>query len=120
MTSLACEHDICHKLHLDGNLSGTLTLVAPSSVGIEREILGREAHRLCQGLLCHEFAYGVIRLDVSGRIRTAAFAYRVLVNKLNMLHITDISAEADILAWCVAHLAYVTLEGRVEDAFYKT
>ena len=37
-----------------------------------------------------------------------------------MLDGIDVASDAEILAWRIAHLSQMTLEGRVEDTFYQT
>ena len=46
VAGFAGEREIGHKLHLDRDHARSLTLLAASALGIEREILGREAHLL--------------------------------------------------------------------------
>ena len=70
VTGLALQYQVGHELHLDGNGAGSLTLVAATAIGVEREILGREAHLLRQRLLGKEFAYRIVGLHIRCRIGT--------------------------------------------------
>ena len=36
---LAWQHEVCHELHLDGDVAGSLALLAPSALGVEGEEL---------------------------------------------------------------------------------
>ena len=110
------QHEICHELHLYRYHSSTLALLTASALGVEREVLCRISLLLCQGLACEELAYGVISLDVSGRIGTCALAYRVLVDKFHVLHHLPVALERRVFARSVSSLVEVALQGRIQNA----
>ena len=120
MAMLALKNEVGHKLHLDGDDACSLTFIAASAIGIEGEILGGEAHLMRQGLVGIEVADGIIGLDIGGGIGTGALTYRVLVNKLYMLHCLDIATKRGIFARGIAHLTDMALEGGIKDSLDKT
>ena len=120
VTGFALEHEIGHELHLDGDRTSTLTLFAATSIGIEGEILRREAHLLGQRLIGKEVADGIVGLYVGGGIRACALANRILVDELHMLHGIDIAQQPQVFAWRIAHLTEMALERGVEDTLDET
>ena len=120
MTGFALQHEIGHELHLYGDDASALALLTAPTVGIEREVLRREAQLLRQRLCCVEVAYGVVGFHVGSGIRACRLADGILVHKLNMLYGIDVAAEAEVFAWCVADLSEMSLQGRVEDTLDET
>ncbi len=116
VTGFALQHEVGHKLHLDGDDTGTLALVAATAVGIEREILTGEAHLLGQGLVGKEVANGVVGLDIGGGVRTRGLADGILVDKLDMADGLIVALKTLIFARGIGHIAEVALESRKKDA----
>ena len=114
VAGVTLQHEICHELHLNRYHSSALALLAASAFGVEREVLCRISLLFCQGLACEELAYGVISLDVSGRIGTCALAYRVLVDKLHVLHHLPVALERRVFARSVSHLVQMALQGGIK------
>ena len=68
VTRVAYKDEVGQELHLDGYFARALTLFASSAIGIEREILRREAHLLGQWLLGEELADGIVGPHIGGRV----------------------------------------------------
>ena len=116
LTSLAGQREVCHKLHLDGNISRTLTFLASSAFSIEREVLGRESHLLSQWLVGKEGTYRIVRLQISGRVAAGTLSDRVLVNKLYMTDALPVAFHRCIFAWGICYEVQTATHGRVEDS----
>ena len=84
VAGFAGKSEVCHKLHLDGDISGTLAFLASSAFGIKGEILCCKAHLFSQRLGGEECADGIVGFQISGRIAACTLAYRVLVDKLDV------------------------------------
>ena len=104
VTSIARQHEVGHKLHLNRYDACSLTFFASSALGIEREVLWGVAHLLREGLFGKEFAYLVVSLDVGGRVGAGAFSDGILVDKLHVTHLIAVARQAQILSWHVCHL----------------
>ena len=120
VTGLALEHEVGHELHLNGDHSGSFTLLTASTLGVEREILGCEAHLLRQGLFGEEVADGIVGLDIGGGIGTGRLADGILVDELHMLDGFGITGQSEIFARGIADLSDMSLERRIEDALDQT
>ena len=116
LTSLAGQREVCHKLHLDGNISRTLTFLASSAFGIEREVLRRKSHLLSQWLVGKKGTYRIVRLQIGGRVAAGTLSNRVLVNKLYVTDALPVAFHRCIFAWCICYEVQTTAHGRVEDS----
>ena len=117
---LTLKNYVSHKLHLNGYHSRSLALLATPSLGIEREELRGESHLYGKRLVGIKVAYGIVCLDVCGRIGAGALAYGVLVNKLHMLDCLDVAHKRTVFAGGIAHITDMTLEGGIQYALDKT
>ena len=66
---LTLEHEVGHELHLHGDGTLTLTLLASAPLAIEGEVACCIAQLFGERLLCEELAYLVIGLEVGDGVR---------------------------------------------------
>ena len=88
---LTFQHQVGHELHFYRYRTFSLAFFATSAFRVEREIACAVSHLLGQRLVGKQFADFVIRLDVSHRITSGRLSDRVLVHKLDVVHLTDVS-----------------------------
>ena len=116
LASLALQHEVCHKLHLDGYVSCSLALLASSSLGIEGEVLRRETELLSQRLVGKERADGIVCLQIGGRVASGTLSDRVLIDKLHVLDGIEVAFHRRKLARCIRNQVEAAAHGWVEDA----
>ena len=88
VAGFALQHKVRHELHLYGDGSFALALLATAAFTVEAEMAGGIAHLFGEGLLCPKFAYFVVGLYVGYRVGTRGLADRVLVYKLYVAQIS--------------------------------
>jgi hypothetical protein len=120
VTSLALQHQVRHKLHLDRNHASTLTLLTTAPLRVEGEILWSEAHLLGQRLFGIEITDGIVSLHIRGRIGSRGLTDRVLVNELHPFDCLDVALEGDVFTGWVTDLAQTSFQGRIKNALDQT
>ena len=97
------EREVGHELHFHGDDTGTLTFLTTATVGVEGEILGREAHLLGKGLFSKELADGVVGFHIGGGIGARALSDGVLVDHLHMANLLPVAFEGNVFAGEFGH-----------------
>ena len=119
VAGLALQFQVGHELHLHRDHACALAFLASSSVGVEREVLGRESHLLRECLLGKKLADGIVGFHVGGRVRARALSDGVLVYKLHMFHLLPVAFQCDVFTRSVGHFVQMAFQGRVEDTLHQ-
>ncbi len=113
VTDGALQGEVGHELHLDGDLAGSLAFLAAASLGIEGEVLWRDAELLGKLLLGHELTDEVVGLDVGGGVGTGAAADAVLVNHLYVAYLFEVAADGAVWSRGLCRLSQVSAQDGV-------
>ena len=116
LAGFAGQGKVSHKLHFDGYIARSLTFLASSSLGIEGEVLCGETHLLGKWLVGKERTYGIVCLQIGGRIASRTLADRVLVYEFYVVDGIQVAFYRGIFAWCIGYQIQLAAHGRVEDA----
>ena len=115
----ALQYQVGHELHFYRYRALALAFLAAATLGVEREIAGREAQLLGQWLCGIELAYFVVGLDIGHRIASRRLADRVLVYELNVFHHLDVAFQREMLARAFGAFGVFALQGLVEHIAHQ-
>ena len=119
VATLAFQHEVGHKLHLNAHGALALALLAPAAIGIEGEKGGCHLHLFGQRLVGHQAPDFVVGLDVGHGVGARGLADGVLVDEVDSTEGIEIAGEVDVLPGAVGALPEVALQCTVEDIAHK-
>ena len=114
MARFAFQHKVGHELHFYRHCSFSFAFFAASAFCVEREIAGCISHLFRQRLFGKQLADFIVGLDVGHRIASRGFAYRILVDELDIFHLPDVAFQRYKFSRAVAGFAVFALECLVE------